>query len=328
MVALTLLFLPWSTIRPGLTERGGAAGSGGVGAAPVGPGPVLHARTGAADHRRGGDRPAARPDAGRHRGPARWTAHEAPAAQGPDQAHREVPRDPRRQAVQEVVGGEAVLLRDTVGTMAITTATAAMITTATAATGTTAAGAMATTAATTRAVTISAATTATGAGATTPPSIASSPVTRAVTRASATTGTASPGRTWHSGSPVSPFAPPREPSAPSARPSEPVARHASGPGHTHDLEGTDEDQSARRHRLLHPRGPRRLRGRETSLTSTGTSSSGSGGAAAGAAAPSPVQHGRSPRPRPCSRTRPSPWAPRPSPASAPGSSRTPASRSG
>src|SRR2546430_8720426 len=45
LVALTLLFLPWSTIRPGLREGGGNAGSG-VGAAPSGPGPVLTARTG------------------------------------------------------------------------------------------------------------------------------------------------------------------------------------------------------------------------------------------------------------------------------------------
>src|SRR4029077_15969767 len=46
MVALTLLFLPWSTIRPGLTDRGGGAGAGGVGAAPAGPGSALNARTG------------------------------------------------------------------------------------------------------------------------------------------------------------------------------------------------------------------------------------------------------------------------------------------
>jgi hypothetical protein len=45
MVALTLLFLPWSTIRPGLREGGGSAGSG-VGAAPSGPGPALNARIG------------------------------------------------------------------------------------------------------------------------------------------------------------------------------------------------------------------------------------------------------------------------------------------
>ena len=45
MVALTLLFLPWSTIRPGLSDRGGTAGSG-VGAAPSGSGPVLSAPVG------------------------------------------------------------------------------------------------------------------------------------------------------------------------------------------------------------------------------------------------------------------------------------------
>ena len=45
MVALTLLFLPWSTIRPGLNEGGGNTGSG-VGAAPAGPGPALNARIG------------------------------------------------------------------------------------------------------------------------------------------------------------------------------------------------------------------------------------------------------------------------------------------
>ena len=45
MVALTLLFLPWSTIRPGLTE-GGRTGDQGVGAAPSGAGPVLTAPAG------------------------------------------------------------------------------------------------------------------------------------------------------------------------------------------------------------------------------------------------------------------------------------------
>src|SRR5437763_5541973 len=45
MVALTLLFLPWSTIRPGLGDRGGSAGPG-VGAAPSGSGPVLSAPVG------------------------------------------------------------------------------------------------------------------------------------------------------------------------------------------------------------------------------------------------------------------------------------------
>src|SRR5215831_6121384 len=45
MVALTLLFLPWSTIRPGLGEGRGNAGTG-VGAAPPGPGPALNAIAG------------------------------------------------------------------------------------------------------------------------------------------------------------------------------------------------------------------------------------------------------------------------------------------
>jgi hypothetical protein len=45
MVALTLLFLPWSTIRPGLSGGGGGAGSG-VGAAPSGPGSALNAHAG------------------------------------------------------------------------------------------------------------------------------------------------------------------------------------------------------------------------------------------------------------------------------------------
>jgi hypothetical protein len=45
MVALTLLFLPWSTIRPGLSGGGGSAGPG-VGAAPSGPGSALNAHAG------------------------------------------------------------------------------------------------------------------------------------------------------------------------------------------------------------------------------------------------------------------------------------------
>jgi hypothetical protein len=45
MVALTLLFLPWSTIRPGLSGGGRNAGSG-VGAAPSGPGSALNAHAG------------------------------------------------------------------------------------------------------------------------------------------------------------------------------------------------------------------------------------------------------------------------------------------
>jgi hypothetical protein len=45
MVALTLLFLPWSTIRPGLNGRGAGPGPG-VGAAPSGSGPILSAPVG------------------------------------------------------------------------------------------------------------------------------------------------------------------------------------------------------------------------------------------------------------------------------------------